>query len=211
MEDLDGHSRLWVGNNVRSMTPRFFKTPGDWRRWLTANHESERELWVGFHKLATGKPSVTYHEALDEALAFGWIDGVRKSIDPSSYVIRFTPRKANSIWSAVNLKRVKALIDEGRMSPHGLAVYQSRNKARTNRYSFEQKAVALTTGHQRTFKANPEAWAFFNAQPPGYRRVATWFVVSAKKEETKERRLATLIRDSAAGRRLGILEKRSKG
>ena len=188
------------------MPPRFFKTSAEWRRWLTANHKTERELWVGFHKLASGKPSVTYHQALDEALAFGWIDGVRKSIDVSSYVIRFTPRKTNSIWSAVNLARVKVLIDEDRMSPHGLAAYENRNKARTNRYSFEQKTVALTPAQQRTFKVNRDAWMFFSAQPPGYRKVTTWWVVSAKKEETKERRLATLIAESAAGRRIDFMK-----
>ena len=195
-------------NHERDMAPRFFKTPRDWRRWLKANHTAAGEQWVGFHKLASGKPSLTYHEALDEALAFGWIDGVRKSVTPSSYMIRFTPRKPNSIWSAVNLARVKVLIDGGRMSPHGLAVYGNRNKTRTNLYSFEQKTCALTPAQERTFKANRDAWAFFNAQPPGYRKVTTWWVVSAKKEETKERRLATLIADSAAGRRIGILEKR---
>ena len=191
------------------MAPRFFKTPGEWRRWLTANHKTERELWVGFHKLASGKPSVTYHQALDEALAFGWIDGVRKSIDVSSYVIRFTPRKTNSIWSAVNLARVRVLIDEDRMSPHGLAVYETRNKTRTNRYSFEQKTVALTPAQQRTFKANRDAWTFFSAQPPGYRRVATWFVVSAKKEETQERRLRTLIAESSSRRRIDFMKPKS--
>jgi uncharacterized protein YdeI (YjbR/CyaY-like superfamily) len=187
------------------MTPRFFKTPRDWRLWLRANHKSTGEQWVGFHKVASGKPSLTYHEALDEALAFGWIDGLRKSVTPSSYMIRFTPRKPNSIWSAVNLARVKVLIDGGRMSPHGLEVYENRNKARTNHYSFEQKTCALTPAQERTFKANRDAWTFFNAQPPGYRKVTTWWVVSAKKEETKERRLATLIAESAAGRRIDFM------
>jgi uncharacterized protein YdeI (YjbR/CyaY-like superfamily) len=187
------------------MTPRFFKTTRDWRRWLTANHKTAAEQWVGFHKLASGKPSLTYHEALDEALAFGWIDGLRKSVTPSSYMIRFTPRKPNSIWSAVNLARVKVLIDGGRMSPHGLQVYENRNKTRTNLYSFEQKTCALTPAQERTFKANREAWEFFNAQPPGYRKVTTWWVVSAKKEETKERRLATLIATSAAGKRIDFM------
>ena len=187
------------------MTPRFFKTPRDWRRWLKANHKTASEQWVGFHKLASGKPSPTYHEALDEALAFGWIDGLRKSVTSSSYMIRFTPRKPDSIWSAVNLARVKVLIDGGRMSPHGLEVYEHRNKARTNLYSFEQKTCALTPAQERTFKANGDAWAFFNAQPPGYRKVTTWWVVSAKKEETKERRLATLIAESAACRRIDFM------
>jgi len=149
---------------------------------------------------------VTYHQALDEALAFGWIDGVRKRIDVSRYVIRFTPRKSNSIWSAVNLARVKVLIEKGRMSPHGLAVYENRNTARTNRYSFEQKTAALTPAQLRTFKANREAPTFFNAQPPGYRKVTTWWVVSAKKAETQERRLATLIAISAAGQRVDFMK-----
>lgn len=189
------------------MAPRFFRNPREWRRWLAANHQNASEMWVGFHKLGSGVPSVTYHEALDEALAFGWIDGVRKSVDSTSYKIRFTPRKPKSIWSAVNLARVKALIDGGRMSPHGLGVYERRDKARTNRYSFEQKTCAFTPAQARTFKANRDAWMFFIAQPPGYRRVTTWWVVSAKKEETQARRLATLIKDSAAGRRVGILQK----
>jgi len=189
------------------MTSRFFKTPRDWRLWLRANHKTAREQWVGFHKLGSGKPSLTDHEALDEALAFGWIDGLRKSVTASSYKIRFTPRKPSSIWSAVNLARVKVLIDGGRMSPHGLEVYEHRNKARTNLYSFEQKTCALTPAQERTFKANRDAWAFFNVQPPGYRKVTTWWVVSAKKEETKERRLATLIATSAAGKRIDFMGK----
>jgi uncharacterized protein YdeI (YjbR/CyaY-like superfamily) len=190
------------------MTPRFFKTSRDWRRWLSANHRSADQLWVGFRKLASGQPSMTYHEALDEALAFGWIDGVRKSVDPTSYTIRFTPRTGKSVWSVVNLARIKVLIAEGRMSPHGLSVYENRDKTRTNRYSFEQKTVGLTPAQERTFKANRAAWTFFNEQPPGYRRVVTWWIVSAKQEETRERRLATLIADSAAGRRVGILAKK---
>jgi uncharacterized protein YdeI (YjbR/CyaY-like superfamily) len=187
------------------MTPHFFRNPREWRRWLSANHDKVNELWVGFHKLASGKASVTYHEALDEALAFGWIDGVRKSVDSMSYRIRFTPRKPKSIWSAVNLARVNALIAAGRMSRHGLAVYEQRDEAKTNRYSFEQKTCAFTPAQERTFKANREAWTFFSTQPPGYRRVSTWWVVSAKKEETKARRLAILIEDSAAGRRLALV------
>lgn len=191
------------------MAPSFFKTPREWRRWLSANYNATRELWVGFHKLASGKPSVTYHEALDEALAFGWIDGLRKSVTPSSYVIRFTPRKAKSIWSVVNLARVSVLIAEGRMAPPGLAAYEKRDETRTNRYSFEQKTVALTPAQERTFKTNREAWTFFSAQPTGYKRVATWWVVSAKKEATRARRLATLMADSAAGRRIGLVTGKS--
>lgn len=187
------------------MTPKFFATPRDLRRWLSANHARVREQWVGFHKLASGNPSVTYHEALDEALAFGWIDGIRKSLDRSSYVIRFTPRRPRSIWSAVNIARVKALIAKGRMARAGLAAFNGRDKAKTNRYSFEQRACAFAADQMRTFKANAAAWRFFVAQPPGYRRLATWWVISAKKEQTRARRLATLIADSAAGRRLGLV------
>jgi uncharacterized protein YdeI (YjbR/CyaY-like superfamily) len=190
------------------MKPRFFKTPREWRRWLSANHKTASEQWVGFHKLASGKGSVTYQEALDEALAFGWIDGIRKSVDASSYTIRFTPRRPRSIWSAVNLARVKVLIAARRMSSHGLAVYERRDETRTNRYSFEQKTVALTPSHLRTFKENREAWMFFSAQPAGYRRVTTWWVVSAKKAETQERRLTTLIATSAAGRRIDFMKTR---
>jgi len=189
------------------MVPRFFETSREWRRWLAANHKTSDELWVGFHKRASGKPSPTYHEALDEALAFGWIDGLRKNVDATSYKIRFTPRRSKSIWSAVNLARVKVLMAAKRMSPHGLAVYENRDKARTNRYSFEQKTVGLTPAQERTFKANRDAWAFFAAQPPGYQKVTTWWIVSAKKEETQARRLARLMADSAAGRRIGILQK----
>jgi len=190
---------------VDVVNPRFFKSPRQFRTWLSTNHARVRELWVGFHKLASGKPSVTYHEALDEALAFGWIDGIRKSLDASSYVIRFTPRKPKSIWSVVNLARVKALIANGRMARPGMTVFERRDKTKTYRYSFEQKTVGFDRAETKRFKSNARAWSFFDAQPPGYRRVATWFVISAKKEETRARRLEVLIADSARGRRLGIL------
>ena len=187
------------------MKPRFFETPREWRRWLSANHARVRVQWVGLYKLASRRPSVTYHEALDEALAFGWIDGLRKSRDASSYVIRFTPRKPNSIWSAVNLARVKALVADGRMARPGLAVFEARDSKRTNRYSFEQRTCAFQPAQLRAFRADPKARAFFESQPPGYRKLVTWWVVSAKRDETRARRLATLIADSARGRRIGIV------
>jgi uncharacterized protein YdeI (YjbR/CyaY-like superfamily) len=187
------------------MKPRFFKTPGELHRWLTDNHARVKEQWIGFHKLASRKPSVTYQEALDEALAFGWIDGLRKSLGDSSYVIRFTPRKPNSIWSAVNIARVRLLRKEGRMAGPGLAVFEARDPAKTNRYSFEQQGGSFDRAQAREFEADAEAWAFFQAQPPGYRRLATWWVISAKQPETRARRLGVLIEDSAAGRRIGVV------
>ena len=187
------------------MKPRFFRTPRDFRKWLSSNHARLPEQWVGFYKLASGKPSVTYHEALDEALAFGWIDGVRRSVDASSYVIRFTPRRPKSIWSAVNIARVKVLITAGRMARPGLDVFEARDEARTNRYSFERRAPAFDRVLTNRFESNTAAWSFFQAQPPGYRRIATWWVVSAKKDETRTRRLAALIADCARGRRLGLV------
>jgi uncharacterized protein YdeI (YjbR/CyaY-like superfamily) len=171
---------------------------------MKANHAKAQELWVGFYKKNSGKPSVTYHEALDEALAVGWIDGVRKSLTADSYVIRFTPRKRGSYWSQVNIARAHALSAQKRMTAAGLAAFAARDEARTKKYSFEREASAFDPAQQRAFKANKSAWAFFQAQPPGYRKVATFYVVSAKQEETRARRLATLIDDSARGRRLGV-------
>jgi len=179
---------------------KFFKTPAGFRRWLQSNHEKTDELWVGFHKKASGKPSLTWPESVDEALCFGWIDGLRKSIDSTSYRIRFTPRRPGSIWSAVNIRRAKALIKEGRMAPAGLAAFKERDEARSIRYSYERDAAELGDTYEAILRLNKEAWSFFQAQPPGYRKTATWWIISAKKEETRLRRLQTLIDHSAAGR-----------
>lgn len=185
------------------VTPRFFPTPAKFRAWLTKHHATETELWVGFYKKATGKPSVTYQEALDEALCFGWIDGLKKSRDAESYVQRFTPRRKNSIWSAINVRRVGELSAEGRMRPAGRRIFDERDPRKEQRYSFEQRGeVALAAEEARRFRAARSAWTFFNKLPPGYRRTITWWVVSAKRPETRERRLAALIEASAAGRRL---------
>ena len=188
------------------MEPIYFATPAEFRAWLEANHETETELLVGFHKKATGVPSMTWPEAVDEALCFGWIDGVRKKTAPESYTNRFTPRKAGSIWSNVNLGHVERLIAAGKMHPAGLAAFQARTAAKTGVYSFERKQPAsLPAAFAKKFRAAKRAWAFFSAQPPGYRRLALHFVLSAKQEVTRLRRLERLLADSTAGRRLGVL------
>ena len=191
--------------------PTFFATPADFRTWLEAHHQTAAELWVGFHKKGTGRPSITWPEAVDEALCVGWIDGVRKSVDAERYAIRFTPRKARSTWSAVNLRRVPELIREGRMRPAGLAAYERRAEDRSGVYSYEQRGEArFDEEAEREFRAHPKAWEFFQAQPPGYRKMVTWWVVSAKREETRRKRLATLIDDSAHGRRIAGLQRPGK-
>jgi uncharacterized protein YdeI (YjbR/CyaY-like superfamily) len=183
------------------MDPVFFETPADFRAWLEANHESETELLVGFHKRGSGLPSMTWPESVDEALCFGWIDGLRRSLGDESHTIRFTPRRPRSIWSNRNVERVRVLTEEGRMRPAGLAAFERRSEDGTGVYSFDRKDEPALTGDQtRRFKANAKAWKWFNAQAPSYRRTATHWVSSAKKEETRERRLAQLIEDSAAGR-----------
>jgi uncharacterized protein YdeI (YjbR/CyaY-like superfamily) len=183
--------------------PTFFPTPADLRRWLKKNHAKVAELWVGFHKKGTGRPSITWPEAVDEALCFGWIDGVRYRIDDSSYRIRFTPRKPKSIWSNVNVKRVAALKNLGRMLPAGLAAFAKADPKRAGVYSFERKNAALGAAYEKQFKANKKAWEFFRSLAPSYQRLATWWVISAKREETRRRRLDSLIARCAAGRRIG--------
>jgi uncharacterized protein YdeI (YjbR/CyaY-like superfamily) len=190
------------------MKPKFFPTPTDFRRWLEQNHESKTELWVGFHRKGSGRPSITWPESVDEALCFGWIDGIRKRLDDESYVNRFTPRRAGSNWSAINTRRAKELISAGRMQQAGLRAFKARDPAKSGVYSFEQRhAAKLTREAERQFRANKRAWEFFESQPPGYRRIVIWYVVSAKQEATRARRLGRLIEDSAAGRRIGLLQR----
>jgi len=182
--------------------PVFFAEPSELRAWLEKNHEREQELFVGFYKKGTGLPSITWPEAVDEALCFGWIDGVRKSLGEDSYKIRFTPRKPGSTWSAVNVGRVEELTRLGRMRPAGLAAFEKKTAAKTGTYAYEQKEdAALEKAEEKQFRANKAAWEFFQSQPPWYRRTAIWRVVSAKKEETRKSRLAKLIEESAQGRR----------
>jgi uncharacterized protein YdeI (YjbR/CyaY-like superfamily) len=190
------------------MKPFFFTCSADFRKWLEVHHADSPELWVGFHKKASGKASITYPEALDEALCFGWIDGVRKNVNETSYTIRFTPRKARSNWSLVNIRRATELKKLGRMTPAGLKEFEGREKSRT--YSYETRPRELTGAYAAKLKANAKAWDFFRQQAPWYQRSATWWVVSAKKEETRERRLQTLIEDSAHGRRIGAIPANKK-
>jgi uncharacterized protein YdeI (YjbR/CyaY-like superfamily) len=186
------------------MKPTFFPTPADFCKWLEKNHDKVPELLVGFYKKGSGKPSITWPESVDEALCFGWIDGIRRTIDEESYSIRFTPRRARSNWSAVNLKRVEELTRLGRMHPAGLRAYEARDPSRT--YSYERKEdQKLDPAYEAKLKANKKAWTFFQAQPPYYRRIASLWVMDAKKEETRLKRLATLIDDSAHGRRIGLV------
>jgi uncharacterized protein YdeI (YjbR/CyaY-like superfamily) len=188
------------------MTPTFFATPAEFRAWLEEHHSTAQELWVGFYRKGSGRPSITWPEAVDEALCFGWIDSVRRSVDEFSYANRFTPRKQRSNWSAVNIKRAQALVDLGRMHPAGLAAFEARTDDRSAIYSYEQRTTAaLGEAYEQQFRANVRAWDFFQAQPPWYRRTAARWVISAKKEETRVKRLATLIADSEHGRTIAAL------
>jgi uncharacterized protein YdeI (YjbR/CyaY-like superfamily) len=184
------------------MNATFFPTPADFRRWFEEYHASEKELLVGYYKKSSGKPSITWPESVDEALCFGWIDGIRKSIDDVSYCIRFTPRKARSIWSAVNIKRAQALAEEGRMQPAGLAAFELRQENRSGIYSYEQRRETLDEPYEKILRQNKAAWKCFQEQPASYRRAACWWVVSAKTEETRLRRLGKLIEHSAKGDRI---------
>jgi uncharacterized protein YdeI (YjbR/CyaY-like superfamily) len=196
---------------TRATKPRFFATADRFRAWLEEHHTHHAELIVGFHKKGSGRPSITWPESVDEALCFGWIDGVRRSHGEHAYTIRFTPRKPKSIWSAVNVARVEKLIAAGRMRPAGLRAFAARTPERTGVYSFERNAAAELTPVQETaLRANREAAAHFDAQPPWYRRTAIHWVISAKREETRVRRLAQLIDDHAAGRTIPPLTRPSK-
>ena len=193
------------------LNPVFFAQPSEIRAWLEDHHDATRELWVGFHKRGFGMLSITWPEAVDEALSFGWIDGVRRGIDSISYTIRFTPRKSNSIWSAVNAKRAKELIELGRMRPAGLKAFEELAEERSAVYSYEQRKVAkLGNEQEQRFRANNVAWRFFQAQPPWYQRTAAFWVMSAKKQETMLKRLSVLIKDSERGRSIALLTRRAR-
>jgi uncharacterized protein YdeI (YjbR/CyaY-like superfamily) len=188
----------------------FFQSASDFREWLARNHDKVRELWVGFYKKKSGKVGISYQEAVDEALCFGWIDGLKKAVDDVSYTHRFTPRKAKSFWSAVNIKRVGELKRAGRMMPPGLAAFAGRDEQKARQYSYERSTCKLEGVQEKQFRGNAKAWEFFQTQPPGYRRTATWWVISAKREETRDKRLAKLIETSERGRRLDMLVSSSK-
>ncbi len=193
------------------MKPTFFSTPEKFRQWLEKNHERENELLVGFHKKDSGKKSITYGEALDEALCFGWIDGVRRSFDETSYTIRFTPRKPRSIWSLVNVNHVERLKKTGRMAEPGLRAYALRDPKRTGIYAFENKPREFSPEFEKKFRANKGAWEFFQSEPPSIRRTCIFWVMSAKKDETRLRRLEQLIESSAKGERRGTMVTKPKG
>jgi uncharacterized protein YdeI (YjbR/CyaY-like superfamily) len=184
------------------MKVAFFRSASELRKWFEKHHATARELWVGYYKKSSGEPSITWPESVDEALCVGWIDGIRKSVDESRYKIRFTPRKLRSIWSAVNILRVRALDTAGRMRPAGLAAFAARRENRSSIYSYEQRRAELPEVYAGTLKENRPAWDFFRALPPGLRKQMCWWVVSARKEETRLKRLMKLVEESARGRRL---------
>jgi uncharacterized protein YdeI (YjbR/CyaY-like superfamily) len=180
--------------------PRFFRTKSEFASWLERNHDRATELWVGYYKKSTGRPSISWPESVDEALRYGWIDGVRKRIDDDSYMNRFTPRRPGSNWSAKNIKRAQELIELGLMRPAGLKAFEARVEKRSEVYSYEQRhLIQLDQGYERQFRRNKKAWAFFQSCTPSYRKAAIHWVMSAKRDSTRERRLETLIKDSAKG------------
>ncbi|MEO8606871.1 MAG: YdeI/OmpD-associated family protein [Chloroflexota bacterium] len=183
--------------------PTFFPTPADWRKWLTTNHDKESELLVGFYKKDSGKPSITWPESVDQALCFGWIDGIRKSIDEESYTIRFTPRKPSSNWSGVNIKRFGELSEQGLVHPMGQAAFDKRKDERSNVYSYEQRdKIELDEAYLKQLKANAQAYKFFEAQPASYQRTVRHWIMGAKRPETQQKRLETLIENSVNERRI---------
>jgi uncharacterized protein YdeI (YjbR/CyaY-like superfamily) len=191
------------------MRPKFFATPLQFREWFQEHHDAATELLVGFRKRSSGKTSITWPEAVDQALCFGWIDGVRRSIDDESYCIRFTPRKERSKWSRVNIARFRILEAEGSMTSAGTKAFKERRE-HTRHYSYENAPRELTGADLERFKADAKAWEYFQSCAPSYRKVALWWVLSAKRPETRQRRLATLIADSAAGRKIRALDRTRK-
>lgn len=184
------------------MKIKYFKSPKDLRAWLAENHATATELWVGFYKKDSGKPSLTWPESVDQALCFGWIDGIRKRVDETSYRIRFTPRRRGSIWSAINIKRAEELVRQKQMRPAGLKAFAARIENKSGIYSYEQRSTELSKPYAKLMRKNQAAWNFFEAQPPSYRKMIGWWIVSAKKQETRMARLAKLISESAKGKRL---------
>ena len=191
------------------MDPTFFPTPAELRAWFLENHATSPELVLGYHKVASGLSSVTWQESVDQALCFGWIDGKRQSLGAESYKIRFTPRREGSRWSAVNVRRMRELLDAGLVAPAGRRAFDERRDEETA-YAYEQRhASVLDAAEEARFRADDPAWAWFSSRPPSYRNSATFWVVSAKRPETRERRLGQLIADSAAGRKIAALRVRA--
>jgi uncharacterized protein YdeI (YjbR/CyaY-like superfamily) len=186
---------------MASVKPRFFRTAADLRAWFEKHHDTAPELWVGLYKTSSGKPSVTWPEVVEQALCFGWIDGIRKGIDDQSYMNRLTPRRSGSNWSLRNINTVEDLKRRGLMTPGGLEAYEARDEKRSGIYSYEERTRPLDPAYERKLKANKRAWGFFRSQAPWFQRAAAGWVMSAKKEETRLRRLAELIESSAKGER----------
>ena len=182
--------------------PRFFPTPAQFRDWLAQHHATADELLVGYYKKDSGKLSITWPESVDQALCFGWIDGIRRRIDDISYSIRFTPRRPRSVWSAINIKRAEVLQREGQMQPAGLKAYRARQENRSGIYSYEQRSANLEAPYDQLLKEHKAAWTFFQAQPAFYRKAVCWWIVSAKKEQTRLKRLEKLMNCSAQGERI---------
>src|SRR5215467_868139 len=181
---------------------KYFKSANDFRRWLDKNYGSTQELWVGYYKKASQQPSMTWPQSVDEALCFGWIDGIRKSVDDVRYTIRFTPRRRGSIWSAVNIKRARELSDKGLMKPSGVVAFEARKENRSGVYSYEQRSASLDGDYEKKLRKHKAAWDFFYAQPPSYRKAIGWWIVSAKQEATRLTQLEKLIREPASRNRL---------
>lgn len=184
---------------------RFFETPEALRAWFETHHATEPEVWIAYYKAGAGRRSVTYDQAVEEALCFGWVDGQVRSLGPDAYANRYTPRKAESRWSALNVRRVRALAAAGRLHPAGRAAFERRDPGRRAGYSFEERPSTLAPDLRARFRADPDAWAFFQRQAPSYRRTATFWVMSARRDETRGRRLGRLITASRAGRRVDLL------
>ena len=184
------------------MEIKYFKSANDFRRWLEKNHATTQELWVGYYKKRSKQPSITWPESVDEALCFGWIDGIRKSVDDLRYTIRFSPRRRGSIWSAVNIKRARELTDKGLMKPQGIAAFNARKENKSGLYSYEQRSANLDGLYEEKLRQSKAAWEFFYAQPPSYRKAVGWWVVSAKQEPTRLKRLQKLIEESTNRKRL---------
>ena len=189
------------------MVPAFFETQHHFRQWLEKNHDKVTELLVGFYKIGSGKPSITWPQSVDQAICFGWIDGIRKTIDHESYCIRFTPRKPNSNWSAINIQKVEEMNKLGLMYPAGIAAFEKRRELKSEVYSYENKPERLSSHDEELFKLHPKSWAFFQSQPPSYQRTAIYWVMSAKQEPTQQKRLNELIADSEIGLRVKPLRK----
>ena len=188
--------------------PKSFKTQADFRKWLAKNHDSKSELVLRLYKVHALHKGIGYKQALEEALCWGWIDGVVRSLDADSFHQRYSPRKSKSNWSTVNIKKMRELIAAGKAAPPGIAAFERRDKIALAPYSFENRNITLAPAFLKRLKANPRAWKFFQSEPPGYRRTTVFWVMQAKKADTRKRRFRTMLDRMAKGERMGILPKK---